>query len=125
MSTDPQTVAFIEDQLAGLHVRTVQMFGEYGIYCDEKVVGLICGDSVFLKPTSADPALFTRTDPAPPYEGACDYHRVPGDAVEDRDWLGKAVQATADALPPPKEKKPKFLPPDAGGRKPHPRRPAI
>lgn len=125
MSTDPQTVAFIEDQLAGLSVRTLRMFGEYGLYCDEKVVGLICDDSLFLKPSSADPALFARTEPAPPYAGAKVYHRVPGDALEDRDWLGAAVQATADALPPPKAKKAKTLPPDLGGKIPHPRRPSI
>ncbi|MEO6200883.1 MAG: TfoX/Sxy family protein [Cryobacterium sp.] len=143
MSTDPQTVAFIEDQLAGLNVRTLRMFGEFGIYCDEKIVGLICDDALFLKPSSADPALFTRTAPAPPYEGAKEYHRVPGDALEDRAWLGRAVQATADALPAPTVKKPAVkkpavkkptvktpkvfdptsLPPDPGGMQPHPRRP--
>lgn len=57
MSTSPETVAFIEDQLAGLCVRTLRMFGEYGIYCD---------DSLFLKPSSADSGLFARTEPAPP-----------------------------------------------------------
>ena len=135
MSTDPGTVAFIEDQLAGLRVRTLRMFGEYGIYCDEKIVGLICDDTLFLKPTSADPALFARTEPGPPYPGAKDYHRIPGDALEDREWLGAAVQATADALPSPREKKPKSppkapptAPPKAsptgpGGRKPPPMRP--
>lgn len=127
MSTDPETVAFIEDQLAGLRVRTLRMFGEFGIYCDEKIVGLICDDTLFLKPTSADPALFARTEPAPPYAGAKDYLRVPGDALEDREWLGAAVQATADALPPPREKKPKSAskapPTGPGGRKPPPMRP--
>jgi TfoX/Sxy family transcriptional regulator of competence genes len=99
------------------------MFGEYAIYCDEKVVGFICDDALFLKPTSADPALFDRTEPAPPYPGAKDYHRVPGDALEDREWLGEAVQATADALPQPKEKTARTLPRDTGDTKPHPRRP--
>ncbi len=124
MSTSPETVAFIEDQLAGLRVRTLRMFGEYGIYCDEKVVGLICDDSLFLKPTSAAPELFARTEPGPPYPGAKDYHRVPGDLLEDRDWLGQAVQATADALPAPKTRKAKALPRDTNEVKPHPRRPA-
>ncbi|MGO4691185.1 TfoX/Sxy family protein [Glaciibacter sp. 2TAF33] len=121
MSTSPDTVAFIEDQLAGLTVRTRPMFGEYGIYCDGKVVGLICGDALFLKPTDADPALFARTELAPPYPGAKEYHRVPGDALEDRDWLGQAVQATADALQAPKLKP---LPKDTNEMKPYPRPPA-
>lgn len=123
MPTNRETVAFIEDQLGGRAIRTRPMFGEYAIYCDEKVVGFICDDALFLKPTSAEPALFDRTEPAPPYPGAKDYHRVPGDALEDREWLGEAVQATADALPPPKEKTARALPRDTGDTKPHPRRP--
>lgn len=115
MSTSKDTVAFIEDQLAGLDVRTAPMFGEYGIYCDQKVVGLICDDTLFLKPSDADESLFERTSPAPPYPGAKDYLSVPGDALEDRDWLQRAVQATADALPAPKPKKPKSRAPKPSG----------
>ncbi len=107
MASRAETVEFIEDQLSGLLVRTAKMFGEYGIYCDEKVVGLICDDALFIKPSDADAALFARTEPAPPYPGAKLYHRVPGDALEDREWLMEAVQATADALPAPKPKKPR------------------
>jgi TfoX/Sxy family transcriptional regulator of competence genes len=111
-------------QLDGRNVRTRPMFGEYAIYCDDKVVGFISDDAVFLKPSSADPALFTRTEPAPPRRGAKDYHRVPSDALEDRDWLGAAVQATADADTGSKNRKARSLPHDTGGIKPHPRRPA-
>lgn len=107
MATRAETVEFIEDQLSGLLVRTAKMFGEYGIYCDEKVVGLICDDALFIKPSDAATELFTRTEPAPPYPGAKLYHRVPGEALEDREWLMEAVQATADALPAPKPKKPR------------------
>ena len=107
MSTSADAAAFIEDQLAGLAVRTKRMFGEYAIYCDDKVVGFICDDTLFIKPSPIDPALLEGTVPAPPYPGAKDYHSVPGDLLENRDWLAAAVQATADALPAPAPKKPK------------------
>jgi TfoX/Sxy family transcriptional regulator of competence genes len=29
------------------------MFGEYAIYCNEKVVALVCDNQVFVKPTAA------------------------------------------------------------------------
>lgn len=112
----------MEDQLGGHNIRTRSMFGEYAIYCDDKVVGFICDDMLFIKPSTADPELFTRTEPAPPYPGAKNYHRVSGDGLEDRDWLGEAIQSTADALPPPKPKA-RALPHNTGGIKPHPRRP--
>lgn len=123
MSTSPETVAFIEDQLGDLAIRTAKMFGEYGIYCDEKMVGLICDDTLFIKPSDAEEALFALTDAAPPYPGAKPYRRVTVDALENRDWLRHAIQASADAPPPPPPKKPRALPKSTNERAPHPRRP--
>lgn len=107
MSTSKQTAEFIEDQLAGLDIRTAPMFGEYAVYCDNKTVAFITDDTLFIKPSSADPGLFERTEPGPAYPGSKIYHGVPGDLLEDREWLKRAIQATADALPLPKPKKPK------------------
>ena len=61
MSTSKETVARILEQLEPLDVRARAMFGEYGLYCDEKIVGLICGDVLFVKPTevSADSVSYT------------------------------------------------------------------
>jgi TfoX/Sxy family transcriptional regulator of competence genes len=107
MSTSKDTVAYIEDQLAGLPIRTNPMFGEYAIYHDDKVVGFICDDTLFIKPSEVDPAVLAGTVMAPAYPGSKLYHSVPGDLLEDADWLQKAIRATADALPAPKPKKPK------------------
>lgn len=53
MSTAADTILFITDQLASLggRIRTRKMFGEYALYCDEKVVALICDDQLFVKIT--------------------------------------------------------------------------
>ena len=107
MSTSKDTVAFIEDQLGGLPIRTNPMFGEYAIYYDDKVVGFICDDTLFIKPSEVAPSFLTGTVMAPAYPGSKLYHAVPGDLLEDADWLQKAIRATADALPAPKPKKPK------------------
>jgi TfoX/Sxy family transcriptional regulator of competence genes len=115
VSTSKDTVAYIEDQLGGLDIRTTRMFGEYAIYCDNKVVGFICDDTLFVKPSPVDPAVLEGTVLAPAYPGSKDYHSVPGDLLEDREWLHTAIQATADALPVPAPKKPKNPRPAAGG----------
>ncbi|MEO8261136.1 MAG: TfoX/Sxy family protein [Pseudolysinimonas sp.] len=104
MSTSKDTIAFIDEQLAGLPIRTRPMFGEYGIYCDDKIVGLICDDTLFLKPSGVE---LPGTHPAPAYPGAKDYLCVPKPLLADADWLQHAIRATADALPAPKPKKPK------------------
>ena len=107
MSTSKEPVAFIEDQVAGLPIRTKPMFGEYAIYFDDKVVGFICDDTLFIKPSEVESAVLTGTVMAPAYPGSKLYHSVPGDLLEDADWLQKAIRATAEALPAPKPKKPK------------------
>lgn len=81
------------------------MFGEYGLYCDEKIVALVCDDTVFLKPSGASAALGIHLVPAPPYPGAKDYFVISDAIVADDAQFRRVVQATADALPAPKPKK--------------------
>jgi TfoX/Sxy family transcriptional regulator of competence genes len=90
------------------------MFGEYALYCDGKTVAFITDDTLYIKPSNADPALFERTEPGHAYPGSKLYHGVPGDALEDREWLTQAIQATADALPVPKPKTPRASSKDGG-----------
>lgn len=107
MSTSRDTVTFIEDQLGGLPVRTAAMFGEYAIYLDDKVVGFICDDTLFIKPSDVDPAVLDGTYLAPAYPGSKMYNAVPADLLDDAEWLRRAIRETAAVLPPPKPKKPK------------------
>ena len=49
------------------------MFGEYGVYLDEKIVGLICDNHFFLKKTEAGRAMIeahlTTVEEGLPYPG--------------------------------------------------------
>jgi hypothetical protein len=101
MSTSKDTIAFLLEQLEPLDVRARAMFGEYGLYCDEKVVAFICDDTVFLKPSDATAGLAF----GPAYPGSKDYAIVSADLLEDAEALKAMVQATADGLPAPKPKK--------------------
>ena len=107
MATSKETIAWITDQLEPLPVRTKAMFGEYGLYCDEKIVALICDETLFVKPSAISEEFGSEEWLAPPYPGAKDYYAVPGDRLEDRAWLQEFIEATAAALPAPKPKKPK------------------
>jgi len=118
MGSSQDGIDFIEDQLSGLDIRTAKMFGEACIYCDGKVVGFIIDDALLIKPSDVEPALLEGTYLAQAYPGSKDYHAVPGDLLENRDWLHAAVQGTADALPMPRSKKPSPKKPSVpkGGR---------
>ncbi len=104
MATSKETVAFILDQLAPLPVRARAMFGEYGLYCDEKFVALICDDTLFVKPTTISDQYFTDADLAPPYPGAKNHYAVPAALLEDGERLREVIAATAELLPLPKKK---------------------
>src|SRR5260221_2064822 len=47
-----------------------KMFGEYGVYCDGKMVALVCDDQLFVKPTASGRAHVGNVTEAPPYPGA-------------------------------------------------------
>jgi TfoX/Sxy family transcriptional regulator of competence genes len=105
MATRKETVASILDQLVPLPVRARAMFGEYGLYCDEKIVALICDDTLFVKPTAISGEFLSDDWLAPPYPGAKDSYAVPLDRLEDRDWLQDVIERTAAELPVPNRKK--------------------
>ena len=108
MASNPDFVQFIADQCSGAgEILAKKMFGDYGIYCDGKIFGLICDDSLYLKPTDAVLPLLRAVDLRPPYPGAKDYFYIAD--VDDRDYLALLVRETCKALPEPKTKKGKPL----------------
>lgn len=100
MATSKDTVAYVLEQLEPLNVRARAMFGEYGFYCDDKIVGLICDDTVFVKATPASDGM----PEAPPYPGAKDSRVADAALIADSERFRELIQATADALPAPKPK---------------------
>lgn len=78
-----------------------KMFGEYAVYCDGKVVALVCDNQLFVKPTKEGRTYIGKVCEAPPYPGAKMYLLIE-DAYEDPDWISGLIRITAGALPPPK-----------------------
>jgi TfoX/Sxy family transcriptional regulator of competence genes len=81
------------------------MFGEYAIYLDEKVVGFVCNDQLFVKPTKAGRAYIGDVTETPAYPGSKMYFLISTDQWEDRDWLTELLLQTAAELPLPKPKR--------------------
>ena len=106
MASNPDFVQFVADQCAGAGEITFRkMFGDYGIYCNGKIFGLICDDRFYVKPTAAGKALLREVELRPPYDGAKDYFCISD--VEDHDYLSHLVRETCKELPEPKPKKKK------------------
>ena len=86
MASQQHTVDFIIEQIAGAGVISARkMFGEFGIYCDGKIVALVCDDQLFLKPTPTGKAFIGNYTEAAPYNGAKPYLLIDGDKWDDGD----------------------------------------
>lgn len=105
MSTTEQTIAKVLESIAPAeNVRARKMFGEYAVYCDEKVVALVCDDELFVKDTAPGRQLAPDLKLAPAYPGAKPGIHVPHAQWADTKWLSDLIRVTADALPAKKKK---------------------
>jgi len=99
MASKRETIDGVLSLLAPLNVRARPMFGEFILYCDDKVVGSVCDDLLFIKPTSVDDPQLRAATLAPPYPGAKEQYRFAPAELTDDDWLRSVVQATANVVP--------------------------
>ena len=106
MATKQQTVEFILEQIESVgNITARKMFGEHAIYCDTKVVALVCDDQLFIKPTKAGRKFIGNVIEAPAYKGAKPSFLISGDLWEDSEWLSTLIKTSAAELPVPKPKK--------------------
>ncbi len=78
-------------------VASRKMFGGYAIYCDDKVVALVCDSQLFVKPTEKGRVYIGDVVEAPPYQGAKQYFLIE-DRFEDREWISELIRITTKAV---------------------------
>jgi TfoX/Sxy family transcriptional regulator of competence genes len=104
MSSDQSFVDFVCDQIsASGPVSFRKMFGEYAIYCNGKVVALVCDNQFFVKPSAAGRTLIGSPVEAPPFPGAKPWFLIE-DQLEDRTWVSHLIRLTELETPAPKPK---------------------
>lgn len=106
MATTEEFAQFILDQTSSAgEVSIKKMFGEYGLYCNGKIVGLICDNQLFIKPTPEGKEILGDPTMKPPYPSAKDYFWI--DNPDDHTLLCQLIKESARVLPAPKPKKKK------------------
>jgi TfoX/Sxy family transcriptional regulator of competence genes len=106
MSSNQGTVDFLIDQMTGAgDVSFKKMFGEYGIYCEGKMVASVCDDKLFVKPTLRGRAYIGDVVEASPYPGAKPAFLITGGKLKDNGWLSELIRITTEELPIPVKKK--------------------
>ena len=132
MAVQPQYLAYVLEQLAGLSaVRPNRMFGGIGLYSDGLFFGLIDDDTLYFKTSDANIEAYRSRNmpkfmPFPDRTGAVmGYHQVPADNIEDAEslveWARRsvAVALTAQAAKAAKPRKKKAATKRAAGKSPH------
>jgi TfoX/Sxy family transcriptional regulator of competence genes len=107
MASDQNFVNFVIEHIKNAgDITAKKMFGEYGIYAEGKLVGLICDNKLFIKPTISGREFIGNVVEALPYEGAKPSFLIE-DKIEDSEWLSELVRISVNELPEPKPKKKK------------------
>lgn len=114
MATQKETVEFIIEKLnAPRTFATRAMFGEYALYCNGKVVALICDDTLFVKILPASAVLADMCEQGEAYPGSKPYYIVPEDMLREGGHIAEILIDIAASLPTKKpkiKKKPTALP---------------
>jgi TfoX/Sxy family transcriptional regulator of competence genes len=84
MATQQRTIDYLIEQATGAGtVSAKPMFGEYGVYVDGKMVGSVCDDQLFLKPTASGRVHPEPVSDARPYPGAKPQMLIEADRWDD------------------------------------------
>jgi len=104
MACHSDFIQYIIDQCSEAGEITVKkMMGDYCIYCNGILFGLICDDKLYIKVTDAGKILFDEMVLQSPYPGAKEYFRI--DNVDNRMFLSDLIRVTLPILALPKIKK--------------------
>jgi TfoX/Sxy family transcriptional regulator of competence genes len=109
MPTSKNFIAYLEDCFGGIRgVRFRAMFGEYALYLDDVVVGLVCNQALFIKVTEKTSLLLKdRVGTGPPYSGAKDAFVLTESELEDDELIAQVMWAAHTDLIKPAMKKQK------------------
>jgi DNA transformation protein and related proteins len=98
MASDREFVTFVCEQLRGAgEISSKRLFGEAAVYLQDKVIGLVCDNQFFVKPTEAGRAKIGVPTEAPPFPGANKWFLMAD--LDDPEFLADLVRMTAAALP--------------------------
>ena len=100
MSTQKETIEFLLEKLGHAErFSTRAMFGEYALYADGKVVGLVCDDMLYVKILPASIELEELCEKGEPYPGAKLHYVVEEHQLTQLDSLPGILLDVAESLP--------------------------
>ncbi len=106
MATQKETVEFILGKLRHPKVFEAKaMFGEYAVYADGTVVGLVCDNLFYVKILPASSELESHCEKGEPYPGAKPYYIVDEGQLSTIQNLSAILLSIAQSIVPKRMKK--------------------
>ena len=100
MATRKETVEFILQKLRDpRRFGTRAMFGEYALYADGKVAGLICDNLLHIRIVEASKELESLCEKGPPYPGAKPYYIIDESQLSTIENLPGILVSVANSMP--------------------------
>lgn len=107
MATTKDFAQYITNIMGTERFSARPMFGEYGFYCDGKVVGFICDNRLLIKPLPQSSLLEESCEKDYAYPGSKLYYVIEEDKIDDL-GLRQICYEIAAATPEKKKAKPKL-----------------
>lgn len=105
MATQKETVEFILKKLRDPKRFSARaMFGEYALYADGKIAGLVCDNLLHVKILLASQELETQCEKGQPYPGAKPHYILEERQLSTMDNLPAILAAVAASVPETKKK---------------------
>ena len=105
MASTQEFVDYVVGQFDdGLEVTSKRMFGEYGLFCEGKMFGMVCDDRLLVKPTESGRAFIGDVVEALPYPGARPCFLIE-EQLDDGEWMSELARLTTRELPEPRRRK--------------------
>ncbi len=107
MASSEEFVNFVIKQIKNAgEIKAKKMFGEYSLYCDGKIFGVICNNQLLIKATQSGRDYIGEVTERPPYKGAKPSFLIE-DKIEDSEWLSELIRISVKELPNPRPKRAK------------------
>lgn len=97
-TTKDQAELVLEKVQKVAEARIRPMMGEYILYVNEKVIGQINNNQLFIKVTSFGEHFAAGFKKEPPYPGAKPAFIIPQSRIDDRQWLKDFLAGTVEQL---------------------------
>ena len=98
MASNLDFVKFVCEQMSDAgFIEYKKLFGEYSVYCNNKIIALICNNQLFIKITDKCRNLLNEIIEAPAYPGSKPFFLI--ESVDNKDYMSRIARTTYEELP--------------------------